>query len=231
MRLVRTILLALLSTALSAQSLGAGQSRTFRVQGTIKDPNGAVIRGVQIMFESAPATNTSETNDSGRYQLDLPFGVYTMQAHSKGFRVYDRPPFCVTSPTRITFDITLPVGKYVDGVIISMSGEPALRDYYAEESFSLPSRDCRQLSLLFRYVKRTANNGVYSYAGEKDPYDDPVFVAYNLFSLQADRVVYNPKRQTVEASGNVIVIKESGATEHADSITLKVDNGQAIPLP
>jgi hypothetical protein len=104
MRLVGTILLALLSTTLSAQSLGLGQSRTFRVQGTIKDPNGAVIRGVQIMFESALATKTTETNDSGRYQLDLPFGVYTMQAHSKGFRVYNRPPFCVTSSSGITFD-------------------------------------------------------------------------------------------------------------------------------
>jgi lipopolysaccharide export system protein LptA len=56
-------------------------------------------------------------------------------------------------------------------------------------------------------------------------------VAYNLFSLQADHVVYNVKFRTVEAIGNVVVVNESGATQRAESMTLRIKNGQAIPLP
>jgi lipopolysaccharide assembly outer membrane protein LptD (OstA) len=80
-------------------------------------------------------------------------------------------------------------------------------------------------------MRRAATDGTYTYEDEKLPYEDPVFVAYNLFSLQADHVVYNVKFRTVEAIGNVVVVSESGAAQRAESMTLRIKNGQAIPLP
>jgi lipopolysaccharide assembly outer membrane protein LptD (OstA) len=69
------------------------------------------------------------------------------------------------------------------------------------------------------------------YAGDNyPPFKNPVFVAYNLFSLQADKVKYNAHSRTLEASGNVVVMNESGVTQRAESIKLKIESGQAIPL-
>jgi len=42
----------------------------------------------------------------------------------------------------------------------------------------------------------------------------PVFVAYNLFSLQATEVRYNAKHHMIGALGNVVVEDGSGATRH-----------------
>jgi lipopolysaccharide assembly outer membrane protein LptD (OstA) len=60
--------------------------------------------------------------------------------------------------------------------------------------------------------------------------EDPVFVAYDLFSLQADHVSFNAKQRKIEASGDVVVTNESGETRHADSMAFKVEDGRAIPL-
>jgi len=71
----------------------------------------------------------------------------------------------------------------------------------------------------------------YSYTGERTrEYHTPVFVAYNLFSLQADKVSYDVQKRTIEASGNVIAVNESGASQRADSMALKIENGQVTPL-
>jgi lipopolysaccharide assembly outer membrane protein LptD (OstA) len=80
-------------------------------------------------------------------------------------------------------------------------------------------------------MRRQATDGLNTYTGEKTPYNDPVFVAYNLFYLEADHVVYNIKRRIIEATGNVVVVTESGTTQRAASITVQIDNGQAIPVP
>jgi lipopolysaccharide assembly outer membrane protein LptD (OstA) len=54
----------------------------------------------------------------------------------------------------------------------------------------------------------------------------PIFVAYNLFTLQADEVVYDVKSQTLEASGNVVAESSDGTAEHSDSMVFKIKNGK-----
>jgi len=45
-------------------------------------------------------------------------------------------------------------------------------------------------------------------------------------------VVYDRKNQTIKAAGNVVVLDESGQDKtRADSMILKIENGQASPLP
>jgi lipopolysaccharide assembly outer membrane protein LptD (OstA) len=56
-------------------------------------------------------------------------------------------------------------------------------------------------------------------------------VAYNLFTLQADRVDYDVQNRTLEATGNVATVSPNGVTQHADSLTFKFANGEASRLP
>jgi hypothetical protein len=59
----------------------------------------------------------------------------------------------------------------------------------------------------------------------------PVFVAYNLFTLRADKVVYDVPGRTLEATGNVVADNANGATQLAHSMKFRIENGEAIPLP
>jgi Carboxypeptidase regulatory-like domain len=217
------------------------QPQTFHVRGTITDPLEAVIRGVQITFQNEQLSKTVTTNNVGVYEADLPLGGYTMTAHSPGFRLYRRPLFRVTSPTATAvLNATLLVGNPCGDMIIVNSWEKPVTEEQRkaatehcrrEELIPIPSGNGLPLQLSIRYGSRTPIGGTYSYTGEKTgQYQTPVFVAYNLFSLQADKVTYDVQKRTIEASGNVIAVNESGATQRANSMAFKIENGQVVLL-
>jgi hypothetical protein len=217
----------------------ATPSQTFHVRVTITDPSGAVIRRAKIAFQNKQFDKTVTTNDVGVYEADLPLGNYTMTAQSMGFRPYRRPLFRVTSAAGIAFDVTLPVQSTCDIVVVNSEGGAATPEEWAgakkelclhEDFLPAPSRDGVPFELYIRYVKHTVVRDRYTYTGEKTPNEDPVFVAYNLFSLRADEVVYVVTSRTIKASGNVVAIDESGATQRADTMSFKLENGQATPL-
>jgi hypothetical protein len=225
----------------SQSATPANQPQTFHVQGTIKDPLEGVIRGVKVTFQHEQLSKTVSTNDVGVYEADLPFGDYTMAAQGpRGFRIYHRPLFRVTSRANVVLDVTLFVGdRCGDMFIVNSSGEPVTDEQWRaatencrrEELISIPSGDGMPFQLSILYGSRTPVGNTSSYIGEKTPqYQATVFVAYNLFSLQADRVIYDQQERTIEASGHVIAIDESGATSRADSMVFKIENGQVVLL-
>lgn len=179
------------------------------------------------------------TNDAGVFEADLPLGNYTMTAEFQGFRPYHRPLFRVTAPTSPVFDVTLPVQSTCDIVVVNSSGGSATPDEWVaaekerclkEDFLSIASKEGIPFQLYIRYVTHTVIGDKSTYAGWKNPYEDPVFVSYNLFSLWADTVTYDAKKQAIEASGNVAVVDESGTKHRADSMSFKIENGQAVPL-
>jgi len=222
------------SVSLSVLLLGAialGQaaspvSQTFHVRGTITDTSGAVIPRAKVAFQSKHFDKNVSTNGLGVYEADLPFGVYTMTAEALGFRPYRRPLFRVTSTATIAFDFTLPLQRTCDGTVVSVTEPLCLR----EDSFSIPSDDGVPFQIWIRYEMHRVSGSNYSYTGEKAPNPDPVFVAYNLFSLRADEVIYDARSKTITATGNVVVISPSGVTQNSHSMTVKIENGQAISI-
>jgi hypothetical protein len=239
-----SVLLAvlLLCTALFGQSATtAAQAQTFHVQGTITDPLEAVIPGVKVTFQNQQLTTTVTTNNVGVYEADLPLGDYTMTAQGvPGFRIYHRPLFRVMSPTTAILNATLLVGNPCgDMVIGNSSGESVTDEQWraatercrGEELIPIPSRDGLRLQLSIRYGNRTPVGHTYIYTGEKTrQYETSVFVVYNLFSLQADKVTYDIQRQTIEATGNVIAVNELGTHQGANSMAFKIEDGQVTPL-
>jgi hypothetical protein len=108
-------------------------------------------------------------------------------------------PFATFAPVlllNVRFEILLPVGKIVDRVVVGTETGPP--SYCGEEFFSVPSKEGAPFRLYTRYGGLRSTTGeTLDYRGDKAKYDDPVFVAYNLFSLQADRVVYDVNNQTI----------------------------------
>ncbi len=231
---------ALLGCAiLSAQSAKpATQVRTFHVRGTIKDSSGPAVRDarVHVTFENEKLSVTVPTNEVGDYEVDLPLGVYTMSAvGSRGslFRPYRRPEFRVISPIDITLNATLSRMPVIgDGYCCRNSVVNASDvTYYDGDFFSIPSQEGVPFRLYVSYVKRVrSDNYYYDYTGDNEPpYEDSVFVAYNLFSLQANTVHYDMERRRLEASGNVVVEDESGQ-HRGYSMTFRFENGHAIAV-
>lgn len=244
MRLISQTLLVilLLWESLLGQAQGPiAPTPTFHIKGTITDPNEAVIAGVKVTFRGEQLDDkVVTTNDAGAYEAELPLGAYTMTALRNGFRFYRRPLFQVASRVAVTIDVSLTVGPNIDIVIVDRPATPqelkaaanaptAYLPYYGGESFSLPSGNGVPYKLLIGYTRGEYTNDTHNYTGEKTNYDDPVFVAYNLFSLHADRVTYNVKRHSLEANGNVVVADGSGATQRADAMSFKIEDGRATP--
>jgi hypothetical protein len=203
------------------------------------DPSGAVIPRAKVAFQNMQFDKTVTTNESGVYEADLPFGNYTMTAQVVGFRPYRRPLFRVTSTGTIAFDVMLPVQPTCDLTVVSSDrGTATPADWEAakkhfclrEDSFSVPSNDGLPFQIWIRYAKHTVSGDRYSYTGEKTPNDDPVVVAYNLFSLRADEVTYNAKSRTIRAIGNVVAVDEAGMTQRVDAMNIKFENGQATSV-
>jgi|CZKD01.1.fsa_nt_gi hypothetical protein len=225
------------SAILSAQSAKpATQIRTFHARGTIRDSTGAAVRDakVHVTFENEKLSVTVPTDEVGNYEVDLPLGVYAMSAlgsRASLFRPYRRPEFRVISSINITLNVTLfrlPSAR--EGYCCRNSAVNASNvTYYDGDFFSIPSEDGVPFRLYVSYVKRVrSDNYYYDYTGDDEPpYEDSVFVAYNLFSLHADSVHYDMENRKLAAIGNVVVEDESGQ-HRAYSMTFRFENGQAI---
>jgi hypothetical protein len=225
----------LLCGSLSGQtSAPVTQPQTYHIRGTITDPIEAVIPRVKVTFQGEQQRKTVTANDVGVYEVDLPIGDYTMTAQMAGFRPYRRPLFRVRAPADMMFDVRLQIGRCGDMVITNSSGRPPTdAEIYAatescrhEDLFPLsPRRDQLQLSIQYETRAETAN--VFSYSGASR--EDPVSLAYNLFSLRADRVVYNAREKTLEAQGNVVMEDEPGK-RRADAIAFRLEGGRPKQL-
>jgi hypothetical protein len=143
--------------------------------------------------------------------------------------VYRRPPFRITAPTSLVFDISLPRGIFCTLLVVEgHDGGPPTQDQQdhanawcaGEEFFSVPSdsvpfevhvwggssfASCELVQLALG----TPDNSVAC---------KRAFATYNTLSVQADEVAYHPDQGILEAHGNVVTQDESG--EHkAPSMT------------
>lgn len=233
------LMIPLVCIALSAQSISPSvHSRTFHVDGTVRTfVMNSPVAGVEVRFEGERTTKTVSSDRSGFYRADLPVGAYKMTASWGRTQKYQRPLFLVATPAGVTLNIVLypddPDCDSVESGIIYPNGETKAigltADDYSDacggrDLLPIPSKDGVPFELFVRYSRRKRSDTGNTYTGR------PVFVAYNLLTLLADKVFYEADSQTIKASGNVVVANDSGKTQHVDSIAFKIEGGRATPL-
>ncbi|HYL45514.1 MAG TPA: hypothetical protein VEU52_00670 [Candidatus Limnocylindrales bacterium] len=244
--LTSAVLLALLSFPCTfiQSSAPATPLQTFNVHGAVRIEPDYGISGAKVIFKGEGTSKTVLTDTKGFYQADLPVGFYTMFVvpPSEGFKTYQRPLFRVTASTNITWDVSIWPAPSCDPVVPEGSDhgvdvEEATDSCGGWKLFSAPSQDGVPFQLLINYPSRplTESGTVYTSRSVQD-FKTPVFVAYNLFTLQADRVTYDEKTRTLEASGNVVAFNEKGEiastnmVQTAESMTFRIANGEATRL-
>jgi outer membrane receptor protein involved in Fe transport len=114
-------------TLLLIPALSFAQDATGRIAGTITDPSGAVITGVQVIVTNT-ATQVSRkasTNQDGYYQvLALPIGNYKVSAEHDGFRTVVSSEYKLLINQALRVDIKMEVGAASQTVEVGAQAAP-----------------------------------------------------------------------------------------------------------
>ena len=125
MRLLRTTALLVLVLVASGPSV-PGQTATGEVNGTVTDPNGAVMPGATAMLINQ-ATNIevrAQPNQNGTFTfVNVKPGRYLLRVEAKGFKTAQTSAFDVGVSQSVTQDVTLTLGEVSEAVQVTASAE------------------------------------------------------------------------------------------------------------
>jgi hypothetical protein len=183
--------------------------------------------GWWVIFEgpSPLSPKTVKANDSGVYETDLPFGVWTMtlRAFPDDTTSFARPRhFQVNASGKLVLDIYIR-----PPIACSVLGTPQQRAAacWGEEFYEAQSGVPLEVDLFGRPNQYWTPCSMVEGKGRHRE-----FATYNLLSIEADNVAYHPSEKILEAHGNVLMQDESG--EHkANSVRLRLQDGQVSALP
>jgi hypothetical protein len=92
---------------------------TAQINGTVTDPTGAVLPGVEITATQTATSlvRTVVTNETGAYALaNLPIGPYRLEAVLPGFRTFSQSGIVLQVGTNPVINISLEVGQVTETV-------------------------------------------------------------------------------------------------------------------
>src|SRR6516165_7693338 len=117
-RINPSVLAAVLAFALAGASVWS-QGTTAQISGSVKDPSGAILPGVEVTATQTAtgAKRTAVTNETGNYVLaSLPLGPYTLEASLPGFKTYVQTGIVLQVDASPTINVVLQVGQVTDQV-------------------------------------------------------------------------------------------------------------------
>src|SRR5262245_53173376 len=113
-RIVTGFLLVLLGC-----SILWGQGSTAQISGSVSDPTGAVLPGVEITATQTDTgvNRTAVSNETGAYVLpNLPIGPYRLEATLPGFRTFAQTGIVLQVNSNPAINIVLQVGQLTETV-------------------------------------------------------------------------------------------------------------------
>ena len=148
-------LLPLVAAALLvAVAPAAGQSQAINgsIEGTIKDPSGAVLPGVTVTLHHVD-TGTDRvvvTNASGVFRAPLlPLGTFRVSASLEGFKGYEQTGIEVRAGSSIVLNLTMEVGALTE--VVSVTADSAIVDLAKTDvGRNLNEREIKNLPLVSR---------------------------------------------------------------------------------
>lgn len=123
---MRRLLMAVACVLLAAAAASA-QLATGNITGTVQDEQGGVLPGVTVTLQGTDRTNSTATDDTGKFRfLNLPPGYYKVTASLQGFTTVVRD----TVEVRVGQNVDLPVSLRVATVeeTVTVTGESPIID-------------------------------------------------------------------------------------------------------
>jgi len=148
------ILVALLGWCCTVLAQGPGAS----ISGTVTDPQGAVIAGVEVTATSLETgvKTTARTNEAGFYSIaSLPIGSYEVRAELGGFRRRVESGLVLTTGRNLELNLKLELGAVAESVTVAATtslletrtseASQLIESQYVED---LPLGDRRAMNLI-----------------------------------------------------------------------------------
>jgi len=138
-RIIRaTFAFAVAFAATAAAQPVAPTAPTGRVSGTVFDPNGAVIVGARVVFESGGARREVSTNDEGVYDAVLDARTYSLTAAAPGFCPFREARLRVEPGGARTLDVNLKVAAITGVLRVDGGGVAGERDELRDALTGVP---------------------------------------------------------------------------------------------
>jgi hypothetical protein len=130
MRLPRLLLFATVALFAAVAPLAAqSQAINGSIEGTVKDPSGAVLPGVSVTLHNLDtgAQRVVVTNAAGVFRAPLlPLGKFKVLAALEGFKSYEQTGIEVGAGSNIVLNLTLSVGGMTE--VVSVTADSAVVD-------------------------------------------------------------------------------------------------------
>jgi hypothetical protein len=139
----------LLALILCTATISSAQTFRGGIQGTVTDPNGAVVPGADVTITSPDTglTRTTQTDSEGSYTVsELPIGTYQVTVKKAGFHDVTVKNVKVEVSTTTRADVPLPISGGVDIVDIP-AGEPVVNTSENNLGGSIQAKQLQELPI------------------------------------------------------------------------------------
>ncbi len=174
-----SLLAAFVALSLLATSVFAQTATTGTIEGTVTDPNGAVVPGaiVRVTSPNLMRVQTATSDGQGRYRIaNLPPGKYTVTVEAAGgFAKFEHTDVSVNLSTTTTADVKLlPQGASVSvdvvagAATVDVSNNTTGTNVSTEQFSNLPTQ--RTVQSLYTIAPTVARSGLRDASGrDRDP--------------------------------------------------------------
>src|ERR1700741_702035 len=151
-RLYATLIVSVFVFSLTALSAFAQSTGSATLRGTVKDPQGAIIRGamVTLVNERTREDSTAKSSEDGSYTFAaVAPGTYTLKAEAPGFKTSQQANLTIETSGTQGLDITMEVGQPTETVTITAGIEQLQTETGAKENI-ITSKQIDNLSIISR---------------------------------------------------------------------------------
>src|SRR6516164_7556607 len=141
-------------TALILAAVAGAQESRGTIQGTVKDPQGALIAGASVTISNSDTKTTSLTksNEAGRFVVPLLMpGHYSVMVDAPGFKRGVHEGIALLTGDVRDIDVTLQLGAQTE--FVTITAEPPLVDVSrTDNGMALDDRTVRDLPVMTNVV-------------------------------------------------------------------------------
>jgi hypothetical protein len=245
-------LFLVLLAVFSLSQLASAQQTLGGITGTVVDPSGSAVPGVEVRATSddTKLVRTAKSSSEGTYQLnDLPIGKYTLTFTLTGFSTTKIPSIVVQSDRTVTLPAKLALGATTDSVTVEenplLNAVDTTNGYVLDkaqiEAIPLPTGSFTGVAILSPGVNAELSGGTGANSGLGNA---PIWAngqrdTSNSFSLNGVDAsnLFNGKSTSQIASARVINSTGSagggagGVIQSVASVYLSIGNSIPTPAP
>jgi hypothetical protein len=165
-----------------------------KIEGVVVDITGARIQNAMLIFANETREYSTKTGGDGTYSIELKSGKYTMEVTSNGFCTLRRAAFVLQRRSTVQFKLQMWVcptdTQFIQYTEFEEVPRTNLKPHvlYAEKN---------QGNLLRFKGPNTFDDGT----GHSRQY--PAVFTFNLLTVRAEEIVYDPTKHLLSAFGDV----------------------------